>query len=160
MEKSKSVLARTNFANVVVSVAIEKDGQFLMMQESKKDIYGKWNFPAGKVEVGETIIDSAKREALEESGFDVELTGLISVYYINWDNNDGITVRYNFKAKLVDENQKPKDLAGDVLKTVWMTIEQIQKLSAAGELRSPNTVRLANEVEAGKVFPLEILYTN
>jgi len=157
---SKSILAKTNFANIAVSVVIEKDNKFLMVQESAPDIYGKWNFPAGKVEVGEDILTAAKRESLEESGYRVELTSLISVYYINWDNNAGITVRYNFRAKLVNENEKPQALADDILKAEWMTREQVQTLVKTDQLRSSNSVRLASETLSGKTFPIDILYTS
>ncbi|MEM5805949.1 MAG: NUDIX hydrolase, partial [Candidatus Aenigmatarchaeota archaeon] len=54
---------------VITSVAIEKDGKFLILKRSSYDtLPGMWEFPGGKVKAGEKLIDSAKREVIEESG--------------------------------------------------------------------------------------------
>ena len=52
---------------------IEKDGKYLLVQEAQKHVYGLWNLPAGKVEEGYTIAETAVKEAKEETGFDVEI---------------------------------------------------------------------------------------
>lgn len=48
---------------------IKKEGKILIAQRTKKDAaFGKWEFPGGKLEVGETLEECLKRELHEELG--------------------------------------------------------------------------------------------
>lgn len=58
---------------------IEQEGKYLLIQEAREDIHGKWNLPAGQLDPGETVSEAAKREIYEECGFSVELTGVCQI---------------------------------------------------------------------------------
>lgn len=58
----------------VVCALIERDGHVLMAQRpAHKHLGGKWEFPGGKVEAGETPAEALHRELAEELGCTVEL---------------------------------------------------------------------------------------
>ena len=58
---------------VVAGVVVCRDGRYLLVQEKQEHAYGLWNLPAGRVDEGDTIEETAIKEAREETGFIVEL---------------------------------------------------------------------------------------
>lgn len=65
---------------VVSSVIVEHDGMIVLQQRAMEPRAGYWTFPGGFLEIGERAEDGAVREAREEVGLDVTLTGLQGVY--------------------------------------------------------------------------------
>lgn len=56
----------------VVAGLIEKDGRIFLVKRPKEKIDGgKWEFPGGKVEPGESLFLALKRELKEELGIEV-----------------------------------------------------------------------------------------
>ncbi|CAN5239861.1 NUDIX domain-containing protein [soil metagenome] len=82
-------MARTDYyndphapaANSVVpsTTAVVTDSQDRIVLIRRRD-NNLWALPGGAMELGESIIDAAVREVKEETGLDVEITGLIGVY--------------------------------------------------------------------------------
>ena len=52
----------------------------VLLQRAIEPGYGKWVFPGGYVDRGETVADAAIREAKEEVNLDVQLASLLGVY--------------------------------------------------------------------------------
>jgi fibrillarin-like pre-rRNA processing protein len=55
-----------------------KDGRFLMVHNPKRN---GWEMPGGRIEQGETVEEAAKRECLEESGYDVTVVAKRNIGY-------------------------------------------------------------------------------
>jgi 8-oxo-dGTP diphosphatase len=58
--------------NVAVGILMKADGDVLLGQRPEGKPYaGYWEFPGGKVEEGEAILDALKREFMEELGIQI-----------------------------------------------------------------------------------------
>lgn len=56
------------------------DGRILLVRRNIEPSKGKWTFPGGFVDWGESVTAAAVRETLEETGLTVTLDGLVGVY--------------------------------------------------------------------------------
>lgn len=57
-----------------VALVIENnEGKILIQQRLKQPYYGFWGLPTGKIRWGETTIDAATRELMEETGLKLDL---------------------------------------------------------------------------------------
>ncbi len=61
-------------ANVIV---VNNSGEILMIRRSDND---NWALPGGAMDLGESLPAAAVRETLEETGVQVEITGLVGIY--------------------------------------------------------------------------------
>ena len=63
----------SNPVDVAVAVLMRADGAVLLARRPESKVYaGYWEFPGGKVEPGEPVIDALKREIREELGVQIE----------------------------------------------------------------------------------------
>ena len=119
---------------IIVGGIIEKDNKILMVKEAKKKCYGKWNVPAGHLEDGETIFEGAIREIFEETGCNVELTGLLQISHRVFE--DKIFVGFMFSAKIIDENINFDK--HEILNVKWFSYEEL--LTMKDDLRLYNWI--------------------
>ena len=59
--------------SAVILVIQNNNGQFLVQERLKHPFFGFWGFPGGKIRWGETIIECAARELMEEAGISADL---------------------------------------------------------------------------------------
>lgn len=72
---------------VAAGVIVEIDGRVVMIRRNLEPGIGKWTFPAGYVDRGESVEDAAVREMEEESGLKVRINGLVGVYSHSGETN-------------------------------------------------------------------------
>jgi ADP-ribose pyrophosphatase YjhB (NUDIX family) len=64
---------------VVATSAVVVDGQGRVLLQRRADS-GNWALPGGGMEMDESLAGSVIREVKEETGYDVEVTGLVGTY--------------------------------------------------------------------------------
>ena len=84
-QREQQVCTRCRFVfylnpQVVAATLQGRDGTVLLTRRSISPGRGLWTFPGGFVDYGEAVTDAAVREPLEETGLEVDLTGLHNVY--------------------------------------------------------------------------------
>ena len=114
----------------VVAAAIERDGKIFCAQRPEgKCLGGFWEFPGGKLEIGESPEQALVREIKEELNSEIEI-----ISYINdasYDYDFGTVVMKTYHAKLISgnlellEHQNSIWLASDELDTLnWAPVDR------------------------------------
>ena len=123
-------------AMVGVAVVIFRDGRVLMAKRGKEPSKGKWSIPGGKLELGETIYEAARREVREECSVEIDVGDVVDAYDIIIRDTDG-TVKYHF----VDVYFMAKYTSGearaqsDVDECRWFTPEEMAGLDMPPDLK-------------------------
>lgn len=130
-----SLIIGDNKFNYRVAVLIENNGRVLL--ENSGDF---WNMVGGRVHIGESSLEAAKRELKEELGIEILDLKLINVsenffewmgkhqhemlfvYKLNLDNRNEITQKDNFKCLDSDEIFK------------WFNKDEVEKLICKPEI--------------------------
>jgi len=138
---------------VVINVVVEKDGKVLMVQENWGKFVGMWNFPAGHLDEKENIYTAAVREAKEETGYDVELTGVLDIQ--NCVYEDRHIVHIIFTAKITGGEVKfdPKEIMDVKFVPIADLLKMGDKELRSSVCRKATISRLAEN----KIFPLDIV---
>jgi len=78
----------------VGAVILDRD-RVVLVKRAHPPLQGEWSLPGGVVELGETLPEAVVREALEETGLDVEVGALVEVVDRVLHDRDG-RVEYHF----------------------------------------------------------------
>ena len=137
----------------IAGCVIVRDNKILMVKEAKKKCYGQWNFPAGHVDELEKITDAAVREAYEETGCKVKLTGVLPICSV--DGEDGETrVMVRFTADILEENIKFD--TDEILDVKWLNVKDVKNMTEK-ELRGYDTsIQFIKDFEENKIYSLDI----
>ena len=141
-----SETGRHNLPHLTVAVVVKQEGRYLMVQEYSADGASVLNQPAGHVEGGETLLEAALRETLEETAWTVELDAMLGIYTYS---SAGICYqRVCFSARAVKETNGSLDPA--IQAAHWLSREQIEHSA----LRSPLVMQAIDDYERGERFAL------
>ena len=128
--------------------AIIVEGQrVVLVKRGHPPLAGEWSIPGGVLEVGETLREAAKREALEETGLVVEPIDLLGVFDRVLRDEAGRTqyhyVLIDFLCRRVAGELEG---AGDADEARWFSGDEVGRLSLAKD--TAEVIRLGLEKAA------------
>ena len=143
--------------HVTVATVIKREGQYLLVEERDKT-GGElvFNQPAGHLEQGETLAAAALRETLEETGWEVELQGLLGMALYTAPGNGVTYYRTTFLATVVKRVEN-FTLDPDIHAVHWLDYKEI--LDNSARMRSPLVLAAIEQQRRGVCFPLDMIYS-
>ena len=138
-----------------VATVVGREGYFLMVEERDKTTGTMvFNQPAGHLEEGESLVDAAYRETLEETRWEVGLSAVLglSVYRAP---NELTYLRTTFLGT-PEREQPDRTLDADITAVHWMRYEEIVAQSA--RMRSPLVLAAIDQYRKGICYPLDLIF--
>ena len=146
--------------SVTVAAIVERDGRFLLVEEETPEGI-RLNQPAGHLDPGESLIDAAAREALEETTCAFTPDALLGVYMARsasaYEATPVTYVRFAFVGT-VGEPDPALKLDDGILRTLWLTADEVRVRTR--EHRSPLVMKCIEDYLTGQRFPLSVVHTH
>lgn len=146
--------------SVTVAAVIERDGRYLLVEEHTADGV-RLNNPAGHLDPGESPLQAAVREALEETARHFTPQALLGIYLSRFQRvsrgEDVTYLRFAF-CGTVGEAEAGRTLDAPILRTLWMSPAEVR--ASTQRHRSPLLLRCIEDHLAGKRYPLDVLHAD
>ncbi|MCD6229949.1 MAG: NUDIX hydrolase [Candidatus Diapherotrites archaeon] len=144
----------TEKIKVICANLIEDNGKILLVRETKEIARDKYNFPAGRLEGNESIVEGAVREAKEETGLDVRPVRIIGIYQkpdSKQENNVTIIV---FRSEIVSGKITASEEHPEVK---FFSRDEISGLNKKGSLRSSYITKAMQDSDNKQAVDLSFL---
>jgi len=149
---------------VTVAAIIARDGHYLLVEEMTRDGL-RLNNPAGGLEQGESLLEAALREALEETACPFTPEALLGVYLARFRRpaqgaspaEDVTYLRFAYRGH-AGAPLPGRALDHGIVRTLWLTREEVARTAARH--RSPLVMRCIDDHLAGCRYPLELVYAD
>lgn len=139
--------------NVIVSVCIQEEDKFLMVQEGCPKAYGLWNLPGGHLDEKEDLLEGAMREAKEETGLDIEITGVLSIQRNIKSYTNIVRVVFNAK-KIGGEIAFDED---EILAVKWVTPEEIEQMDKSTLREADLFLDCVEDFKKQRNYPIDMI---
>ncbi|MEH6517753.1 MAG: NUDIX hydrolase [Halioglobus sp.] len=141
--------------NATVATVIEREGRYLLVEERDKTSGEMvFNQPAGHLEQGESLVAAAYRETMEETGWEIGLTGVLSVSLYTAPSNGITYLRTTFVGTAVRQAEGAV-LDSDIHAVHWFSPDEIRANSA--RMRSPMVLASIEQHLLGVCYPLDLI---
>jgi ADP-ribose pyrophosphatase YjhB (NUDIX family) len=112
-----------------VGAVIVSGDRALLVRRATEPLKGEWSVPGGVLELGEKLRDGAAREALEETGLQVEVGEVLDVFDSIFADADGLTQYHYVLIDFLCRLRAGEAVAGsDVSEVLWVTESDLEEL--------------------------------
>lgn len=121
-----------------VAILVVEDDRVLL-EKQFRPVVGEWVYeiPAGTIEEGEEPVETARRELVEETGYEPrELVLLTTLYPSPGTSTEKI---YIFLARGLVEREKRLE-HDELIETMWIPLNEALDLVRRGEIRDAKTI--------------------
>ena len=106
---------------------VRRDGRVLLVQRARAPSVGKWGFPGGVQELGETIFGAVVRELREETGLVVHpVETLTSLDVLDRDGEGRVRTHYALIAVLADWLSGEVIIDHEAHDFGWFTVAEVE----------------------------------
>lgn len=126
------------------SVALVKDGRFLLVRRGRGTARDQYAFPGGRCEAGESAQDAARRELAEETALVAGRLTLLRRIEI-----EGEDLVYELDVFLADDATGDAEAGDDAESLGWYTIGEMERLDV-----TLSTLEFAREIIASQSGPI------
>jgi len=140
--------------HVTVATVVFHDGRYLLVEEIA-DGRRVLNQPAGHLEAGETLSEAARRETLEETGWEVEIEAVLGASLFTSSQTGVSYFRTSFLARAL-RHDPARELDAEIVAPRWLSYEEV--LANRARLRSESVLATIEQHRAGHRFPLLFFY--
>ena len=122
-----------------VGAVILDCSKIVLVKRGAEPALGKWSFPGGAVELGETVRDAVIRETKEETGLDIELvedTPMDAYNILALDKTGRLRYHYVLLQFLARPKHGKLEPTSDVTDARWVPLEEVENYDLAESVRS------------------------
>ena len=120
-----------NFTQVITALISDEKGRVLVSKRSlSSQMPGQWQNPGGKLEKGESHIETLKREVKEETGLEVKEIGDLIFKIVDRENKFDVYF-YEVKVIGIPRVKEPDKVSSE---WVYLTLEELEKKEVIPDL--------------------------
>jgi 8-oxo-dGTP diphosphatase len=130
-----------------VAATVIFEGKVLLVMRANEPARGKWGLPGGVVELGERVDDAVIREVKEETGLNVRLIRMLTVYdSIVRDEEQKVRFHYVLVEMLCEVDHGSPEALSDALDVRWVPLDELDSVDLTSGAK-----RLLEQVVRGEV---------
>jgi ADP-ribose pyrophosphatase YjhB (NUDIX family) len=132
----------------VNAIVTNDAGRVLLIKRTDN---GNWSLPGGAMDLGETIKQATVRETVEETGINVEITGINGIYtdpkhVLHYTSNDEVRQEFSvvFTARALNGEPTPSNESSQV---EWVSLDELDSLQMHPSMRKRLSYFQAGQTE-------------